>query len=129
MNVQNDRIALLMCFFVQSRTCSSLFVTLCPRLGFCQAASLQDGDATRGTESRYKDRPWDYLESEGTEINKSVIICSNTCISYQLCCLTEYLERYGTDQVWVGYRRNHKGGIPPQKTRKTCIVRASFSPN
>ncbi|XP_071775248.1 small ribosomal subunit protein mS40 [Centroberyx gerrardi] len=63
---------------------------------FCTAASLQDGEAAQAV-ARYKDRPWDYLESE------------------------EYIERYGTDAVWTGYRRNHKGGIPPQKTRKTCI--------
>lgn len=37
--------------------------------------------------------------------------------------MTEYIERYGTNPVWAGYRRNHKGGIPPQKTRKTCIVK------
>lgn len=23
--------------------------------------------------------------------------------------------------MWVPYRRNHKGGLPPRKTRKTCI--------
>ncbi|KAM4549967.1 small ribosomal subunit protein mS40 isoform 2-T2 [Fundulus diaphanus] len=46
---------------------------------------------------RYKQRPWDYLESE------------------------EYVERYGSSAVWTGYRRSHKGGIPPQTTRKTCI--------
>uniref|UniRef100_A0A4W5NN61 Mitochondrial ribosomal protein S18B n=1 Tax=Hucho hucho TaxID=62062 RepID=A0A4W5NN61_9TELE len=32
------------------------------------------------------------------------------------------IERYGTSPVWSDYRRHHKGGIPPQKTRKTCIV-------
>ncbi|XP_036411061.1 28S ribosomal protein S18b, mitochondrial [Megalops cyprinoides] len=68
---------------------------------FCTAASQQDkgGDAVETTEtlSRYKDRPWDYLESE------------------------EYIERYGSKPVWADYRRNHKGAIPPQKTRKTCI--------
>ncbi|KAM4696438.1 small ribosomal subunit protein mS40 [Rhinophrynus dorsalis] len=47
--------------------------------------------------SRYKEQPWDYLTSE------------------------EYLERYGQKPVWADYRRNHKGPIPPQKTRKTCI--------
>ncbi|XP_048472890.1 28S ribosomal protein S18b, mitochondrial isoform X5 [Rhincodon typus] len=47
--------------------------------------------------SRYKERPWEYLQSE------------------------EYIERYGKQPVWADYRRNHKGGIPPQKTRKTCI--------
>ncbi|XP_056393652.1 28S ribosomal protein S18b, mitochondrial isoform X1 [Hyla sarda] len=47
--------------------------------------------------SRYKEQPWEYLNSE------------------------EYLERYGQRPVWADYRRNHKGSIPPQKTRKTCI--------
>ncbi|XP_073454993.1 small ribosomal subunit protein mS40 [Aquarana catesbeiana] len=47
--------------------------------------------------SRYKDQPWEYLNSE------------------------EYLERYGENLVWSNYRRNHKGPIPPQKTRKKCI--------
>ncbi|XP_070995627.1 small ribosomal subunit protein mS40-like, partial [Oncorhynchus clarkii lewisi] len=46
----------------------------------------------------YKDRPWGYLESE------------------------EYIEHYGTSPVWSNYRRNQKGGIPPQKKRNTCIV-------
>ncbi|XP_075769920.1 small ribosomal subunit protein mS40 [Pelodiscus sinensis] len=49
------------------------------------------------TESRFKEKPWEYLETE------------------------EYIERYGEKPVWFGYRRNHKGAIPPQKTRKTCI--------
>ncbi|XP_043940415.1 28S ribosomal protein S18b, mitochondrial [Protopterus annectens] len=49
------------------------------------------------TVSRYKERPWEYLESE------------------------EYIERYGERPVWSDYRRNHKGAIPPQKTRKMCI--------
>lgn len=70
-----------------------------PSHSLCKAASLQDEDAAQASDalSRYKDKPWDYLESE------------------------EYIERYGTNPVWKGYRRNHKGGIPPQKTRKTCI--------
>lgn len=40
--------------------------------------------------------------------------------------LPEYAERYGPKRVWSDYRRNHKGGIPPQKTRKTCIVGILF---
>ncbi|XP_042362020.1 28S ribosomal protein S18b, mitochondrial [Plectropomus leopardus] len=67
-----------------------------PSHSFCKAASLQS-ENTADTLIRYNERPWDYLESE------------------------EYIERYGTNPVWAGYRRNHKGGIPPQKTRKTCI--------
>uniref|UniRef100_A0AAZ3PW79 Uncharacterized protein n=1 Tax=Oncorhynchus tshawytscha TaxID=74940 RepID=A0AAZ3PW79_ONCTS len=34
----------------------------------------------------------------------------------------EYIEHYGISPVWSNYRRNQKGGIPPQKTRNTCIV-------
>ncbi|KAJ8341987.1 hypothetical protein SKAU_G00319150 [Synaphobranchus kaupii] len=68
---------------------------------FCTDASQSDkaSDVIQTTEitSRYKDRPWEYLESE------------------------EYAERYGSKPLWSGYRRNHKGSIPPQKTRKTCI--------
>ncbi|XP_074543470.1 small ribosomal subunit protein mS40 [Halichoeres trimaculatus] len=64
-----------------------------------KASVLQDEEAAQAVEilSRYKDRPWEYLQSE------------------------EYTNRYGSSPVWTGYRRNHKGGIPPQKTRKTCI--------
>lgn len=32
-----------------------------------------------------------------------------------------FQQTYGGDPVWVLYRRNHKGQIPPKKTRKTCI--------
>ncbi|XP_026202593.1 28S ribosomal protein S18b, mitochondrial [Anabas testudineus] len=86
---------------LQVRTCPALspFVTLPRSRSLCKTASLQNEDAAQAAEalSRYKERPWDYLESE------------------------EYTEKYGSDPVWTGYRRNHKGGIPPQKTRKTCI--------
>ncbi|OCT66225.1 hypothetical protein XELAEV_18042483mg [Xenopus laevis] len=67
-----------------------------PTLFLCsrQLTSLADSfDAN----SRYKDQPWEYLNSE------------------------EYLQRYGQKSIWADYRRNHKGPIPPQKTRKTCI--------
>ncbi|XP_006011869.1 28S ribosomal protein S18b, mitochondrial isoform X2 [Latimeria chalumnae] len=75
-----------------------------PRWSLVRVASLpfstaenQTDTAVFDTLSRYKERPWEYLESE------------------------EYIERYGSHPVWADYRRNHKGGIPPQKTRKTCI--------
>ncbi|XP_076013186.1 small ribosomal subunit protein mS40 [Genypterus blacodes] len=74
---------------------------------FLKAASLKEAYAAQTADglARYKDRPEDYLESE------------------------EYIERYGTNPVWAGYRRNHKGGIPPQKTRKTCIRGDKISGN
>ncbi|KAK5854542.1 hypothetical protein PBY51_004728 [Eleginops maclovinus] len=81
------------------RSCGALSPFAPPSHFFCRAASLQNDAAAQAADTlhRFKDRPWDYLESE------------------------EYIERYGTNPVWAGYRRNHKGGIPPQKTRKTCI--------
>ncbi|XP_016345630.1 28S ribosomal protein S18b, mitochondrial-like isoform X2 [Sinocyclocheilus anshuiensis] len=68
------------------------------RLKF-RALSSSSAENTESAEtlSRYSDRPWEYLESE------------------------EYIERYASKPVWSNYRRNHKGGVPPQKTRKTCI--------
>ncbi|MED6264179.1 28S ribosomal protein S18b, mitochondrial [Characodon lateralis] len=68
------------------------------QLGSSAASRQKEADVqVSQTLDRYKQRPWDYLESE------------------------EYVERYGSSAVWAGYRRNHKGGIPPQTTRKTCI--------
>ncbi|KAF0291035.1 28S ribosomal protein S18b, mitochondrial [Amphibalanus amphitrite] len=32
-----------------------------------------------------------------------------------------YRATYGSEPVWRSYRRNHKGHIPPRKTRRTCI--------
>lgn len=32
-----------------------------------------------------------------------------------------YKITYGNEPVWVKYRRNHKGALPPRKTRRTCI--------
>lgn len=32
-----------------------------------------------------------------------------------------YQQTYGTEPVWVPYRRNHKGTLPPRHTRRTCI--------
>ncbi|XP_078271964.1 small ribosomal subunit protein mS40 [Rhinoraja longicauda] len=68
-----------------------------PRQPILLPFSTVADQATFNTISRFKERPWEYLESE------------------------EYIERYGSQPVWADYRRNHKGAIPPQKTRKTCI--------
>lgn len=32
-----------------------------------------------------------------------------------------FKQTYGGKPIWVLYRRNHKGSIPPRKTRRTCI--------
>ncbi|XP_029299090.1 small ribosomal subunit protein mS40 [Cottoperca gobio] len=83
------------------RSCPGLSPFVPPSHSFCKAASLKNDDDAAAeaneAQARYKERPWDYLESE------------------------EYIDRYNTKPVWAGYRRNHKGSIPPQETRKTCI--------
>lgn len=38
-----------------------------------------------------------------------------------------FKQTYGDNPVWVLYRRNHKGSIPPRKTRKTCIRHGQIS--
>lgn len=90
--------------------------------GSDDAASVQDEGGAE-VFSPYKDRPWDYFTSEGTPMILYYHCKVESCIySILFYPWTEYIERYGAMPVWTGYRRNHKGGIPPQKTRKTCIV-------
>ena len=43
-------------------------------------------------------------------------------MKYVLWHVAAYKTTYGKDPVWTLYRRNHKGPIPPKKTRKTCVV-------
>ncbi|XP_063522055.1 small ribosomal subunit protein mS40 isoform X2 [Pongo pygmaeus] len=68
-----------------------------PLQTLCTKALSEEDSLSPVPISPYKDEPWKYLESE------------------------EYQERYGSRPVWADYRRNHKGGVPPQRTRKTCI--------
>ncbi|XP_027563695.1 28S ribosomal protein S18b, mitochondrial-like, partial [Neopelma chrysocephalum] len=72
-----------------------------PRLCSSQEApkSSEEPKGPKEPPSRYLERPWEYLESE------------------------EYRVTYGDRPVWFGYKRNHKGAIPPQRTRKACLVR------
>lgn len=65
---------------------------------------------------------WRWVSS----LDRRVAFCPHFVISLLFLTLTEYIERYGSSPVWANYRRNHKGGIPPQKTRKTCIVMFQF---
>ncbi|NWY99890.1 RT18B protein, partial [Loxia curvirostra] len=41
----------------------------------------------------------------------------------QKCPHAEYRATYGDRPVWHGYRRNHKGSVPPQSPRKACLRR------
>ncbi|CAB1320725.1 unnamed protein product [Coregonus sp. 'balchen'] len=54
-------------------------------------------------------------------VQSSLSLCTAASSEFHSDAAEAYIELYGTSPVWSDYRRNHKGGIPPQKTRKTCI--------
>lgn len=58
-------------------------------------------------------------------IDRTRIIPVETSIRYLKS--EAYQTTYGDQPVWVQYRRNHKGQIPPRKTRKTCIRQGKIS--
>merc|ERR1712227_80972 len=58
-------------------------------------------------------------ENEGKKKNLWPIYDVETSIRYMKS--DAFKETYGDAKVWFPYRRNHKGGIPPKKTRKMCI--------
>ncbi|XP_028161145.1 small ribosomal subunit protein mS40 [Ostrinia nubilalis] len=42
-------------------------------------------------------------------------------ISMKYLQSSAYKQTYGDKPVWTLYRRNHKGGFAPRKTRKSCV--------
>uniref|UniRef100_A0A8C0HIU3 Mitochondrial ribosomal protein S18B n=1 Tax=Buteo japonicus TaxID=224669 RepID=A0A8C0HIU3_9AVES len=56
---------------------------------------------------------------------RGIQLVENSTLTIQLffspTALQEYRVTYGNKPVWLGYRRNHKGAIPPQRTRKACL--------
>lgn len=59
------------------------------------------------------------LEYRDITKDRTQVIPVETSIKY--LASPAYQQTYGSDPVWKLYRRNHKGSIPPRKTRKTCI--------
>lgn len=51
--------------------------------------------------------------------NRTTKIPVETSIAYVTS--EAFREAYGDKLVWEGYRRVHKGNIPPKKTRASCI--------
>ncbi|XP_049987704.1 small ribosomal subunit protein mS40 isoform X1 [Alexandromys fortis] len=76
-----------------------------PLRALCTQDPPEEGSPSSLPVYPYENEPWKYLESE------------------------EYQDRYGSRPVWADYRRNHKGGIPPQRTRKTCIRKNKVAGN
>lgn len=64
-------------------------------------------------------------EAENSTVDKSVNVArrpkvsAETSINYMNS--NAYKQTYGDNPVWKLYKRNHKGQIPPKKTRRTCI--------
>lgn len=61
----------------------------------------------------------DQLEYREITKDRTQHIPVETSISYLRS--PAYFQTYGNNPVFTLYRRNHKGSIPPRKTRKTCI--------
>ncbi|XP_014468889.1 PREDICTED: 28S ribosomal protein S18b, mitochondrial [Dinoponera quadriceps] len=65
------------------------------------------------------------ISEEGTNaLNTKLIITRKqvsveTSIKYMIS--DAYKQTYGNNPVWKLYRRNHKGALPPKKTREMCI--------
>lgn len=59
------------------------------------------------------------LEIKDISKDRTEVVPVETSIRY-LKSLA-FKKTYEGQPVWVLYRRNFKGGIPPRKTRKTCI--------
>lgn len=59
------------------------------------------------------------LEVKGITIDRSEPVPVETSIRYLQS--VAFQKTYEGHPVWFLYRRNHKGAIPPRKTRKTCI--------
>jgi small subunit ribosomal protein S18b, mitochondrial len=79
------------------------------------------------TSARYCE---EHTKKEETEvidpsIDRTRFIPVETSIKYLKSAA--YKETYGEEPVWVPYRRNHKGLLPPKKTRKTCIRSGKIS--
>lgn len=49
-------------------------------------------------------------------------VCFSNYLTLKICAVA-YATTYGSDPVWLHYRRNFKGQFAPPETRKTCIVR------
>ncbi|XP_026737897.1 28S ribosomal protein S18b, mitochondrial [Trichoplusia ni] len=51
--------------------------------------------------------------------DRTKIIPVETSIRYMQS--KAYQQTYGENTIWALYRRNHKGGFAPRKTRKSCV--------
>lgn len=111
-----------------AKTCGSLSRILLPSLANPLSVAGTTGVSRLSTSAHLC---CDYHEEdgEGAEQKKlidpakdrSIKIDVETSIRYMQS--SAYKETYGDHLVWHLYRRNHKGGRAPRKTRLKCIVK------
>jgi len=53
-------------------------------------------------------------------------VCFSNYLTLKICAVA-YATTYGSDPVWLHYRRNFKGQFAPPETRKTCIRAGKIS--
>lgn len=78
-------------------------------LRYCEAEGGEAEGETKKKSVRY-DKP---------NRDRSNFISVHTSVEYMKSAA--YQTTYGNRFVWHGYRRVHKGGIAPKKTRESCI--------
>lgn len=82
-------------------------------LRYCEAANNEGGGEGEG-ETKKKSIRYDKPNRD-----RSNVIPVQTSVEYMKSAA--YQITYGNRLVWEGYRRVHKGGTPPRKTRESCI--------
>lgn len=83
------------------------------RTNFCR--TLQTSSFLKNVQTN-KDQQ---LEVRDITKDRTQVVPVETSIRYLKSAA--FQQTYGGKPVWVLYRRNHKGSIPPRKTRETCV--------
>lgn len=108
-----------------AKTCSSLSkILIAPKVNSVRSSAvLFSTSPHRFCQANDEDTPEENDKKKKNfkpDRDRSTVIPVETSIQY----LTSdaYKETYGTRFVWERYRRNHKGQLPPRKTRESCII-------
>lgn len=67
----------------------------------------------------------DEVDQKTKDLDRTKVITLEQSLRY--LASEAYQQTYGDKFVWDQYRRNHKGGFAPRKTRKTCVRKGMIS--
>jgi len=100
-------------------------ITTLPTVRLFTQSSIHRSDVAKqaGTEPVEENETEKPPEVESSKLRPVVDV--ETSIKYMKS--KAYKITYGDAHVWQPYRRNHKGSIPPEKTRRTCIRKGVIS--